>query len=121
MNSAAAGPGFEVVARQDFSGVTLLLEIRHPMLATAPAPATVDAAESCQVGVIHPGKPWDMTELGLDELIDRAKPFFRERHRDRGTSSLRSLDPGAERIIDAPSRAAPGGREPPEADFLTPR
>jgi hypothetical protein len=63
------------VARQDFSGVTFLLEIRHPMPAT-PAPATVDAAESCQVGVIHPGKPWDMTELRLDELIERAKPFF---------------------------------------------
>jgi hypothetical protein len=76
MNGTAAGPGFEGVARQDFSGVKFLLEIRHPMLATAPAPATVDAAESCQVGVIHPGKPWDMTELRRDELIERAKPFF---------------------------------------------
>jgi len=35
----------------------------------------VQAAESCQVSVIHPGKPWDMTEPGLDELIERAKPF----------------------------------------------
>jgi len=38
MNSAAAGPGFEVVARQDFSDVTFLLEIRHPMLAKAARP-----------------------------------------------------------------------------------
>ena len=38
MTSAAAGPGFEVVARQDFSDVTFLLEIVHPMLAKAARP-----------------------------------------------------------------------------------
>jgi hypothetical protein len=36
----------------------------------------VQAAESCQVSVIHPGKPWDLMEPGLDELIERAKPFL---------------------------------------------
>ena len=36
----------------------------------------VEAAESCQVSVIHPGKPWDLTEPGLDDLIERAKPFL---------------------------------------------
>ena len=36
----------------------------------------VEAAESCQVSVIHPGKPWDPNEPGLDELIERAKPFL---------------------------------------------
>jgi hypothetical protein len=36
----------------------------------------VQAAESCQVSVIHPGKPWDMSEPGLEELIERAKPFL---------------------------------------------
>jgi len=35
----------------------------------------VEAAESCQVSIIHPGKPWDATEPGLEELIERAKPF----------------------------------------------
>jgi len=35
----------------------------------------VEAAESCQVSVIHPGKPWNPDEPGLDELIERAKPF----------------------------------------------
>jgi ferredoxin len=35
----------------------------------------VEAAESCQVSVIHPGKPWDPTEPGLEELLERAKPF----------------------------------------------
>ncbi|HEX9207667.1 MAG TPA: ferredoxin [Steroidobacteraceae bacterium] len=35
----------------------------------------VEAAESCQVSVIHPGKPWDMNEPGLEELLERAKPF----------------------------------------------
>lgn len=38
MNNAAQGSGFEVVARQDFSDVTFLLEIRHPMLAKAARP-----------------------------------------------------------------------------------
>ncbi len=36
----------------------------------------VEAAESCQVSVIHPGKPWDPTESGLEDLIERAKPFL---------------------------------------------
>ena len=36
----------------------------------------VEAAESCQVSVIHPGKPWNPNEPGLDELIERAKPFL---------------------------------------------
>ncbi len=36
----------------------------------------VEAAESCQVSVIHPGKPWDPNEPGLDELLERAKPFI---------------------------------------------
>ncbi len=36
----------------------------------------VEAAESCQVSVIHPGKPWDPTEPGLDALLERAKPFL---------------------------------------------
>jgi len=36
----------------------------------------VEAAESCQVSIIHPGKPWDPTEPGLEELTERAKPFI---------------------------------------------
>jgi ferredoxin len=36
----------------------------------------VEAAESCQVSIIHPGKPWDPGEPGLEELMERAKPFF---------------------------------------------
>ncbi len=35
----------------------------------------VEAAESCQVAIIHPGKPRDPNEPGLAELIERAKPF----------------------------------------------
>ena len=35
----------------------------------------VEAAESCQVSVIHPGKPRDPNEPGLDELLARAEPF----------------------------------------------
>jgi ferredoxin len=35
----------------------------------------VEAAESCQVSVIHPGKPWNPDEPGLEELLERAKPF----------------------------------------------
>jgi ferredoxin len=36
----------------------------------------VEAAESCQVSIIHPGKPWDPAEPGLEELMERAKPFM---------------------------------------------
>ncbi|MFQ5622580.1 MAG: ferredoxin [Paracoccaceae bacterium] len=35
----------------------------------------VEAAESCQVSIIHPGKPRDPNEPDLEELIDRAAPF----------------------------------------------
>jgi hypothetical protein len=35
----------------------------------------VDAAESCQLGIIHPGKPLNAAEPGLDDLMKRAEPF----------------------------------------------
>ena len=35
----------------------------------------VEAAESCQVSIIHPGKPRNPNEPGLDELIKRAESF----------------------------------------------
>jgi hypothetical protein len=35
----------------------------------------VEAAEACQVAIIHPGKPRDPGEPGLAELVERAKPF----------------------------------------------
>ena len=35
----------------------------------------VEAAENCQVCIIHPGKPWNVNEPGLDELVDRAQAF----------------------------------------------
>ena len=36
----------------------------------------VEAAESCQVAVIHPGTPRNPQEPGLDELLKRAAPFL---------------------------------------------
>lgn len=36
----------------------------------------VEAAESCQVSVIHPGKPWDPAEPDLEALLERARPFL---------------------------------------------
>jgi len=36
----------------------------------------VEAAESCQVSIIHPGKPRNPKEPGLDELLKRAAPFL---------------------------------------------
>ena len=36
----------------------------------------VEAAESCQLGIIHPGKPVNPGEPGLDDLIKRAEPFL---------------------------------------------
>jgi hypothetical protein len=35
----------------------------------------VEAAENCQLGIIHPGKPVNKAEPGLEELIARAEPF----------------------------------------------
>jgi cell division septation protein DedD len=35
----------------------------------------VEAAESCQVAIIHPGKPRNPNEAGLNELIERAASF----------------------------------------------
>jgi hypothetical protein len=35
----------------------------------------VEAAESCQVSVIHPGKPRNENEPGLAELLVRAESF----------------------------------------------
>jgi len=36
----------------------------------------VEAAEVCQVAIIHPGKPRNDSEPGLQELIKRAEPFM---------------------------------------------
>ena len=36
----------------------------------------VEAAESCQVSIIHPGKPRNPQEPGLEELRVRAEPFL---------------------------------------------
>ena len=36
----------------------------------------VEAAESCQVAIIHPGKPKNADEPGLEELLKRAEPFL---------------------------------------------
>ena len=36
----------------------------------------VEAAENCQVSIIHPGKPRNPKEPGLEELLKRAEPFL---------------------------------------------
>ncbi len=36
----------------------------------------VEAAESCQVSIIHPGKPRNPNEPGMEELLKRAEPFL---------------------------------------------
>jgi hypothetical protein len=35
----------------------------------------VEAAENCQVAIIHPGKPRDSNEPGLADLLERAAVF----------------------------------------------
>jgi hypothetical protein len=35
----------------------------------------VEAAENCQLGLIHPGKPRDAAEPGLEDLLERARAF----------------------------------------------
>lgn len=36
----------------------------------------VEAAEACQVSIIHPGKPRNPDEPGLEEMLERARPFL---------------------------------------------
>jgi ferredoxin len=36
----------------------------------------VEAAEACQVAIIHPGKPRNPNEPGLADLLERARPFL---------------------------------------------
>ncbi len=36
----------------------------------------IEAAESCQVSIIHPGKPRDPSEPNLKDLISRSEPFI---------------------------------------------
>jgi hypothetical protein len=36
----------------------------------------VEAAEGCQVSIVHPGKPRNPNEPGLEELLKRAEPFL---------------------------------------------
>jgi ferredoxin len=36
----------------------------------------IEAAEACQVAIIHPGKPINPNEPGLEDLLERAKPFM---------------------------------------------
>jgi hypothetical protein len=35
----------------------------------------VEAAESCQVSIIHPGQPREPNEPNLEDLTARAEPF----------------------------------------------
>jgi len=41
----------------------------------AVADVFVEAAEKCQVAIIHPGKPTNPDEPGVEELIQRAAAF----------------------------------------------
>jgi ferredoxin len=36
----------------------------------------IEAAESCQLSIIHPGKPFNPVEAGVEELLERARPFL---------------------------------------------
>jgi hypothetical protein len=36
----------------------------------------VEAAEACQVSIIHPGKPRNPNEPGIADLLKRAEPFL---------------------------------------------
>ena len=36
----------------------------------------IEAAEACQVAIIHPGKPKNPNEPGIAELLERARPFM---------------------------------------------
>jgi len=66
---ATGGSGFEIVAREDFSNVTYLLEIRHPLLAKAAKPG--------QFVIVMPHEHGERIPLTIADF-----------DRDRGTITL---------------------------------
>ena len=70
MVDADPAPGFKILVRENFSDVTCSLVIHHDANKQAsiidPDAGTylqlVEAAESCQVSIIHPGKPRNPNE-----------------------------------------------------------
>ena len=69
MPDATGGSGFEIVAREDFSDVTYLLEIRHPLLARAARPG--------QFVIVMPHEHGERIPLTIADF-----------DRDRGTITL---------------------------------
>ena len=69
MPDATGGSGFEIVAREDFSDVTYLLEIRHPLLAKAAKPG--------QFVIVMPHEHGERIPLTIADF-----------DRDRGTITL---------------------------------
>ena len=69
MPDATGGSGFEIVAREDFSDVTYLLEIRHPLLAKAARPG--------QFVIVMPHEHGERIPLTIADF-----------DRDRGTITL---------------------------------
>ncbi len=69
MPDATGGAGFEIVAREDFSDVTYLLEIRHPLLAKAARPG--------QFVIVMPHEHGERIPLTIADF-----------DRDRGTITL---------------------------------
>ena len=69
MPDATGGSGFEIVAREDFSDVTFLLEVRHPMLAKA--------ARAGQFVIVMSGEHGERIPLTIADY-----------DRDRGTITL---------------------------------
>ena len=69
MPDATGGSGFEIVAREDFSDVTYLLEIRHPQLAKAAKPG--------QFVIVMPHEHGERIPLTIADF-----------DRDRGTITL---------------------------------
>ena len=69
MPHATGGSGFEIVAREDFSNVTYLLEIRHPLLAKAAKPG--------QFVIVMPHEHGERIPLTIADF-----------DRDRGTITL---------------------------------
>jgi hypothetical protein len=66
------------VASWDYQAAFTYNENKQAHIANADAGTyaqLIEAAESCQVAIIHPGKPRNADEPGLEELMKRAEAF----------------------------------------------
>ena len=63
------------VTRESTLDPHLRLNHKQPRVVEMAIRQMVEATEVCEVSIIHPRKPWNPNEAGLEELLKRAESF----------------------------------------------